>query len=211
MKGILKTKIEFRSAQEESDSIGTLYGKAISFDTPSTSLPWVEQVESRAVPEELLNEDIVATFNHDKNQVLGRTSNGTLRLEKRSDGVYYEVDLPDTDYARNVAVLAARGDIGGSSYEFNVASGKDSQTVEKRGAQFHRTIHKMGRITAVNPVVRPAYDSSFVAAELRSMEDHESELEKMKQEELEKEEQRKSLEASTLEARQKLLKFKSNL
>ena len=44
----------------------------------------------------------------------------TLRLFESDQGVRYEVDLPDTSAARDVAVLVGRGDMRGSSFAFRV-------------------------------------------------------------------------------------------
>ena len=46
--------------------------------------------------------DVRALFNHDPNFVLGRNKAGTLRLYEDGDGLGYEVDLPDTQAARDV-------------------------------------------------------------------------------------------------------------
>ena len=45
--------------------------------------------------------DVLALFAHDTSKVLGRTKNGTLKLEVREDGLYCECELPDTSYARD--------------------------------------------------------------------------------------------------------------
>lgn len=43
--------------------------------------------------------DVRALINHDSNQLIGRVSNGSLKLESREDGLYAECTLPDTSYA----------------------------------------------------------------------------------------------------------------
>src|SRR5262245_41617106 len=41
--------------------------------------------------------DVIGAYNHDVNFLLGRRSNGTLRLEKDSRGLRYEIDYNDAD------------------------------------------------------------------------------------------------------------------
>ncbi len=50
--------------------------------------------------------------------LLGRTLSQTLRLAVDDTGLEYEVDLPDTQYARDLAALAERGDVQHSSFAF---------------------------------------------------------------------------------------------
>lgn len=62
----------------------------------------------------LPGKDVLATYNHDPNRLLGRTASGTLRLIDSPDGLRYEVVLPES--AADVRELLARGDLSGSSF-----------------------------------------------------------------------------------------------
>jgi HK97 family phage prohead protease len=62
--------------------------------------------------------DVRALANHDKNQLLGRTSSGTCRLSVDEIGLRYEIDLPDTQAGRDVGTSIQRGDLDGSSFSF---------------------------------------------------------------------------------------------
>ena len=42
------------------------------------------------------NSDVRALFNHNWDNVLGRTKNGTLKLEEDERGLKFEVELPNT-------------------------------------------------------------------------------------------------------------------
>jgi HK97 family phage prohead protease len=48
--------------------------------------------------------------------VLGRNKSGTLRLSEDNIGLHYQVDLPDTTYARDLAISMERGDVSQSSF-----------------------------------------------------------------------------------------------
>ena len=64
--------------------------------------------------------DVICAVDHwtGAGRLLGRLSAKTLRLSDAPDGLRYEVDLPDTQAARDLAELIKRGDVAGSSFSF---------------------------------------------------------------------------------------------
>jgi len=66
--------------------------------------------------------DIVALYGHEMNDVLGRTSAGTLKLSEDATGLAFEIALPDTSLGRDVATLLQRGDLKGASFGFRTRS-----------------------------------------------------------------------------------------
>jgi HK97 family phage prohead protease len=76
--------------------------------------------------------DILALVDHDAKRVLGRTKSGTLRLEEDSKGLAFEIDLPETTFARDVLALAERGDLGGMSFGFVIPKGGDAWEGNRR-------------------------------------------------------------------------------
>lgn len=111
--------------------------------------------------------DVVGLFNHDDNQVLSRTTNGTLRLAKGAKGLEYEMDLPDTQLARDLTTLVASRTIYGSSFAFTVSE-KGEQWVQDERGQPVRIVTDASGLFDVSVVTRPAYPSSTVG--LRSLE-----------------------------------------
>ncbi len=103
------------------------------------------------------NRDVISTYNHDRNRLLGRTLSGTLRLSDSPDGLRYEVDLPDA--AGDVKELLARGDLRGSSFTALALPGGG----EKWTRDFRELLAL--ELMEVGPVVSPAYETR--AAELR--------------------------------------------
>jgi len=68
--------------------------------------------------------DIVACIDHDTTKLLGRTSNGTLRIVQTKTGLDIEVPTPDTSYARDLVTMVERADINGMSFVFDVITDK---------------------------------------------------------------------------------------
>ena len=119
-----------------------------------------------AFAESISTDDIVALFNHDVSAVLGRTRPGTLRLREDPQGLAYEVDVPDTQLARDLVTLIERGDIAGNSFRFQTLA--DEWERGENGEPDIRTLVKV-RLQDVSPVTFPAYPQTDVA--LRSLEE----------------------------------------
>jgi len=153
--------------REHEDGSRTLVGHAAVFDSLSQDLGgFREQIRSGAFSQ-TLNEgqDVRALFNHDSGQVLGRTTNRTLRLSEDNVGLRIEVDPPDTQTARDVMTSIDRGDISQMSFAFRVRAG--GQEFEERDNEVIRTLTDV-ELFEVSPVTFPAYpDTSIALRELR--------------------------------------------
>lgn len=160
--------IEIRKAAAgDQPSPVTLRGYAAKFDVMSENLGgFREQIASGAFAD-VLQDDVRALFNHDPNHVLGRSLAGTLRVSQDSTGLYYEVDLPDTQAARDLTISIDRGDVSQSSFAFRVAPNGDTWDENEDGV-IVRTITKFARLYDVSPVTYPAYPDATVGT--RSLE-----------------------------------------
>lgn len=161
-------KIEIRKADGgDKPSPITLRGYAAKFDVMSENLGGFREQIAPGAFADVLKDDVRALFNHDANQVLGRTTAGTLRIAQDSTGLYYEVDLPDTQAARDLATSIERGDVSQSSFAFRVAPNGDSWDENEDGVII-RTITKFARLYDVSPVTYPAYPDATIG--MRSLE-----------------------------------------
>jgi len=144
-----------------------IVGHAANFNSRSQDLGgFVEQIAPGAFAKSLLNADVRALWNHDSNIVLGRNKSGTLTLLEDSEGLYYEVDPPDTQLIRDMCISPIeRGDVSQCSFGFYTIADRwddiDGQVV--------RTLLEV-ELLDVSPVTYPAYNSTDVA--MRSMQDH---------------------------------------
>lgn len=109
-------------------------------------------------------DDVVALRDHNPELLLGRTRSGTLRLSTDENGLRFEVDLPETEYARDVRELVGRGDLAGASFGF--LPGRDELGTARDGRQL-RTHTSVKRLLDVSVVAMPAYEGTSVT--LRSV------------------------------------------
>jgi len=120
-----------------------------------------ERIAPGAFADAAKRDDVRALFNHDANFVLGRTTAGTLRLVEDDKGLRYDVDPPETTWARDLMVSVQRGDVNQSSFAFEVT--EEEWDYGQRGEMPLRTI-KSVRLYDVSPVTYPAYESTTVSA-----------------------------------------------
>lgn len=76
--------------------------------------------------------DILGLVDHDQTKVLGRTRSGSLKLSEDSQGLSFELSLPETQSGRDVLALAERGDLGGMSFGFTVNKDGERWTGNRR-------------------------------------------------------------------------------
>lgn len=105
--------------------------------------------------------DVIARYNHDNNMLLGTTAAGTLRLSVDKVGLEYEVDPPES--RSDVYELVQRGDVGKSSFAFQMF--EDDWSANDQGFPLRTLV--TGAIVDVAPVNIPAYNDTSVG--LRSL------------------------------------------
>lgn len=150
---------EFRVEQRE-DGKKLIRGHAAVFNS-ETDLGWFrERIAPGAFSESIGKDDVRALFNHDENFILGRNTAGTLTMREDEQGLYVEIDPPDTQVARDLVTSIERGDISQMSFGFQTI--KDSWETEENAAKDLRTLEKV-KLWDVSPVTFPAYQETDVA------------------------------------------------
>lgn len=196
----MNDKINIRSLQTELFTEGrTVEGYALRFNEESSiqfepykRVLFREVIRSGAITQEDIDKhDIFAYYNHDKSKVLGRTSAGTLKLDVRDDGLYYMLDVPETETGNELLEHIRRGEMQGTSFGFYLPDSldKDAWTkTEERSENmpiyFHE-ITKIPLIGEISPCFTPAFPTTSVFS--RSTEDFFSNID-MKEEDITKEE-----------------------
>ncbi|MFE1095888.1 HK97 family phage prohead protease [Streptomyces smyrnaeus] len=162
------TNSDFEIRAEGDATPGTLVGYAAKFHSRSQDLGGFVEVIAPGAFTRSLEEghDVRAVINHDPNLVIGRVSAGTLRLSQDDTGLRYEVDLPNTTAARDLAESLKRGDISQSSFQFRTI--EDDWSFDTDGREL-RTLYDL-ELRDVSPVTYPAYLDTNSEIAKRSLE-----------------------------------------
>lgn len=149
------SKLNTRSENEEQNT--SIEGYAAVFNSKTRIGSYFDEVIepgafSRSLSE---NGDIRALFNHDWNNVLGRTKSGTLILKEDEKGLNFNVELPNTSVARDLSESMARGDINQCSFGFFVTDEEWDYSVEPA----LRTIKEV-ELFEISVVSIPAYEDT---------------------------------------------------
>lgn len=158
----LPTGFEMRG---DAGSGATLIGHAAVFDVETTIMGMFrEKISPGAFKKTIKESDVRGLFNHDPNFVLGRNKAGTLRLSEDKTGLAYEIDLPDTQAAKDLYTSIERGDISQSSFAFKIIKEVRTEPDEDAGETMPLFDIKETRLYDVSPVTYPAYDETDVSA-----------------------------------------------
>jgi HK97 family phage prohead protease len=119
--------LEYRSCLELRAEHTKIIGYAVVFDVRSRDLGGFVEVVTRQAIDPSAN--VVCLFNHDSNQVLGRTP-ATLQLRSDTHGLAFTLDPAPTTAGRDALTLVQRGDVTGASFGFRTK--KDAWRQEDR-------------------------------------------------------------------------------
>lgn len=134
-------------------------GYAALFDSLSLNLGGFREIIAKGAFDDVLDNDVRALFNHDKNQIIGRTKSGTLTLFVDERGLGYRCVPPETTIGNDLMVSVERGDITQSSFGFQI---EEDEWDEDDEGRWIRTITKVKRLFDVSPVTFPAYEETEV-------------------------------------------------
>ena len=197
--------IKFETRVEEKQEGGkklVLRGYPILFNTETTIYDWwYGEVRETILPTALEGTDLTNVYlvgGHEitPDKVLGRNS-VNMRLEVDDTGLFFECELPNTQYARDIYNLIESGIIDGMSFGFVCSDQVNPETLT-------RTITHIDELYEITITPFPAYKEASVIVQKERLEkekqdelDKEKELEEQKQaeeDEKKKEEALKELE-----------------
>lgn len=150
------------------DALPILTGYAAVFDRYSRVIrgpqgtSFVERIRPGAFARALRErQDVKALVNHDPTLVMGRTGNGTLKLEEDARGLRVELRPAPTTYARDQVATIRRKDVEGMSFGFRTV--KDTWEVGRGpGGVDVRNLEDVD-LFDVSPTSFPAYEDTAVA------------------------------------------------
>jgi len=106
-------------------------GYAAVFNSDSEPLPFIEQIAPGAFKRSLSSGREIRMFNnHNTDQVLATTRNGSLVLTEDARGLRVDAKLPDTTLGRDLSTLIADGTVHSMSFGFSVPAGGDSWSAD---------------------------------------------------------------------------------
>lgn len=139
-------------------------GYAVRFNESSQNMGFYETISPGAITEDTLaKSDIYARLNHREETVLARSryGEGTLKLELREDGLYYEFDAPNTTAGDELLEHIKRGEISTSSFAFTInEEDRQAQRWYKEDGNLKREVKKIERLYDVSPTFEGAYLST---------------------------------------------------
>ena len=116
---------------------------------------YVERIMPGAFNNALAGDDVVGLFNHNPDNVLGRTSAGTMKLTVDQRGLRYDITESNTSIYRDVSELQSRNEVLGSSFGFIVMD----EVQRRDGDTLVREITDV-KLLDVGPVTFPAYSGT---------------------------------------------------
>lgn len=171
-------ELQIRAMEEEGKRYFT--GYAAVFNSKSRLLAergkvFYEILENTAFDDVLErgDMDVVLTFNHKRDMIMGRTKSGTLTLGKDEKGLYFRSEVPNTTLGNDTWEMVQRGDYPDCSFVFTV--GKNRWEKDPDGTPLH-IVERVSGLYDVAIVVDGAYESTVVGAEYsRAIDDLEKE------------------------------------
>ena len=154
------TNLAIETRGEGDKKTSTLRGYAAVFNSRSEVLGWYREILMPGAFAQPISErqDVRALLNHDPNIVLGRTTNNTVRLSQDGTGLLSEIDLADTQSARDLATSIGRGDINQMSFAFSTRD----YSWDIEDGEYIRVVRSVKRLYDVSPVTYPAYSATSI-------------------------------------------------
>lgn len=137
-----------------------LSGYAAVFDQLSDDLGGFRELIAPGAFSRALQDgaDVRALIDHESSKIIGRSKSGTLRMQETSIGLAVEIDLPDTQIARDLSTMVDRGDVSQMSFGFYTRNDQWSKIADK----WVRTLLDVD-LFDVSVVTFPAYPQTEVA------------------------------------------------
>jgi len=171
----------------------TISGKAVSFETESNNLGFIEILHRGCITEDTINKsNIIFNYNHNRDEILARSKNGngSLHISVEEDGVYFEFDSPNTRFGDEILEQVRRGDLCKCSFAFTMPDNSSSQSWHRRSdGLMQRDVYEIEELFDLSVVVDEAYSDTYIQARSAELAKAEEEEEEEKKEEIKEEEE----------------------
>jgi len=159
---------------DDPGSSPVITGYAALYNEESEDLGGFVEVIEPGFFEDVLEDDTRALFNHDRNFILGRRPNNTLRLMDDIRGLGFQADPPETQLIQDLVIVPMRrGDIDQCSFAFYTKENGDRWEFNEDRGIWLRTLLRGGcaELLDVSVVTYAAYPqtSSQVRSKLKEL------------------------------------------
>jgi len=177
---MLETRTLSGSIENSGKDGRTLVGYAAKFDSLSENLGGFRELIKPGAFRSSLSDgtDVRALVDHDPRLVIGRRSNGTLRLEEDSTGLRVEIDTPSVSYADDLLELIRGGYVSQMSFGFSIPPGGDEWLPVDKEDGLRRRLLKTVALAETSVVTFPAYSATEVS--VRSLEIHQRKVDQLR-------------------------------
>lgn len=128
---------------------------------------FVEVIKKGAFTKTIQESNIRCLWSHDTKYCLGTTKSGTLVLEDRNDGLYFDCSVPNTGWANDLFESLERRDVPGVSFGFNVI--KDNWISNGSEKPALRELNEVRCFEISVGVAFPAYPDSNSECSMRAL------------------------------------------
>ena len=164
----LTNDIRYRAVEEDGKRF--IEGYAAVFSSRSKLIMemgelFYEEVERGAFADILVDPelDVILNFNHSRDLVMARTTNGTLTLSEDDAGLFFRAEIPDVTYANDTYELVKNGTFFENSFAFLVDSDGFRWATTDEDVPL-RIISKVRKLIDVSIVTYGAYPETSVEA-----------------------------------------------
>ena len=147
----------------------TIVGYAAVFDSWSDPINgWFKEKIDRHAFADCDMSDVIMCFNHSINDLLARTTSGTLQLSIDDHGLRFSFEAPHTARGDEMLELVRRGDISQCSFRFSVAEDVWAYADNSNALEMsERTVLKIAKLYDTSLVVYPAYPDTEALMRLK--------------------------------------------
>lgn len=182
-------KIELRCELRADNDSRLITGKAISFETESNDLGFIEILHRGCITQDVIDSsNICFTYNHDRSKILARRKfgSGNLDIILHDDGVYFSFRAPKTTLCDDVLEDIRCGNLSKCSFAFTIPDEDGAQKWTKIDNVYRRDIYKIDRLYDLSVVVDEAYPDTYIQARSEEFAKIKDELDKVQEPETEK-------------------------
>jgi HK97 family phage prohead protease len=150
----------------------TIEGEAVVFNQEAVIGSWFREMIAPGAFRRVLSEkpDVIGAYNHDWNDVLGRTTAETLFLEETKTALRYVIDVnPEDTDAMNIYRKVKRGDVSQASFAFTVRTEEWIRSANDKELPL-RIIKEIDQLYDVGPCTFGAYPEASANARSKASE-----------------------------------------